>query len=240
MTTAKPRSFSGLAARQLLRRARTGMLATLNQDGSGPYASLVNIATDLAGRPVIFISTLAWHTRNLARDGQASILTAELPAQGDALTGSRVTVMGRFAKIEAKDIAERYAQHHPAARLYLDFPDFSFWRLEPQKIHAVAGFGRIETIESGEVFGEPQEGWDGLMAGAAQHVNADHADTVQLYAEKLADAQPGGWQVTAVDCDGFLIEKEGQVHRIGFDEPALSPAALRQAFVKLAAKVRNS
>jgi putative heme iron utilization protein len=239
MTTAKPRSFSGFAARQLLRRARTGTLATLHQDGSGPYASLVNIATDLAGRPVIFISTLAWHTRNLAKNGQASILAAEVPAQGDALTGPRVTVMGRFAKIEARDIAERYAQHHPAARLYLDFPDFSFWRLEPEKIHAVAGFGRIETMEPREVFLEPQDDWEGLLVGAAQHVNADHADTVQLYAEKLAGAQPGGWQVTTVDCDGFLIEKEGRVHRIGFDDPALSPAALRQAFVALAIKARN-
>lgn len=239
MTTAKPRSFSGIAARQLLRRAHTGTLATLNQDGSGPYASLVNIATDLAGRPVIFISTLAWHTRNLAADGHASILAAEVPAQGDALTGPRVTVMGRFAKIEAKDIAERYAQHHPAARLYLDFPDFSFWRLEPEKIHAVAGFGRIETMEPIEVFLEPQDDWEGLMAGAVRHVNEDHSDTVQLYAEKLAGAQPGGWRVTALDGDGFLIGKEGEVHRIGFDEPALSAAGLRQAFVKLAAKVRN-
>jgi heme iron utilization protein len=241
VTTVKPRSFSGLEARLLLRRARTGTLATLNQDGSGPYASLVNVATDPAGRPVIFISTLAWHTRNLAHDGRGSILVAEPPAQGDALTGPRVTVMGVFARIEAQDMAERYAQHHPAARLYLDFPDFSFWRLEPQKIHAVAGFGRIETIGAEEVFppGATQDSTASLMAGAAQHVNEDHADIVQVYAEKLAGATPGGWLVTAVDCDGFLIEKEGYVHRIAFDEPALSPGGLRQAFVALAAKARS-
>ena len=239
MTTAKPRSFTGLAARQLLRRARTGTLATLNQDGSGPYASLVNLATDLAGRPVIFISTLAWHTRNLAQDGQGSILAAEVPAQGDALTGARVTVMGRFEKIAAKDMAERYGHSHPAARFYLDFPDFSFWRLEPQKIHAIAGFGRIETLEPEEVFVTPQEGSAELFAGAAQHVNADHSDTVQRYAERLAGAEPDGWQVTSVDCDGFLIEKDGEVRRINFDEPALSPGALRQAFVALAARIHN-
>jgi heme iron utilization protein len=239
VTTAKPRSFTGQEARQLLRRARTGTLATLNEDRSGPYASLVNVATDLAGRPVILISALAWHTRNLAHDGNASILVAEPPAQGDALTGPRVTVMGVFAKMEARDIAGRYAQHHPAARLYLDFPDFSFWRLEPQKIHAVAGFGRIETMEPAEVFLPPQDGAKELMDGAARHVNEDHADIVQVYAEKLASAPPGGWKVTAVDCDGFLIEKDEQVRRIGFDEPALSPGELRQAFVALATKARG-
>jgi putative heme iron utilization protein len=240
VTTAKPRSFSGLEARQLLRRARTGTLATLNQDGSGPYASLINLATDLAGRPVIFISTLAWHTRNLAQDSRASILAAEPPAEGDALTGPRVTVMGRFERIEKQNIAERYAQHHPAARLYLDFPDFSFWRLNPEKIHAVAGFGRIETMEPQEVFVTPQDDWAGLMAGAARHVNEDHGDIVQLYAEKLAQAAPGGWQATAVDCDGFLIEKDGQIRRIAFDAPAFSPGELRQAFATLAMRVRSN
>jgi heme iron utilization protein len=239
VTTAKARSFSGKEARQLLRRARTGTLATLNQDGSGPYASLVNIATDLAGRPIIFISTLAWHTRNLAHDGRSSILAAEVPSEGDALTGPRITVMGTFEKIEAKSIAERYAQHHPAARLYLDFPDFSFWRLEPRKIHAVAGFGRIETMEPEEVFLPAQDETAALLEGAAQHVNEDHADMVQLYAEKLAGATSGGWRVTTVDCDGFHIEKEGQVRRICFDEPALSPGNLRQAFVALSAKARS-
>jgi putative heme iron utilization protein len=147
--------------------------------------------------------------------------------------------MGRFVKIGAEDIAERYARHHPAARLYLDFPDFSFWCLDPEKIHAVAGFGRIETMEPEEVFTTPQDDWAGLMTGAAQHVNADHGDTVQLYAEKLAGAEAGGWEVTAVDCDGFLIEKESRVHRISFDAPALSPGELRQAFVALAARARS-
>ncbi len=240
MTTVEPRSFSGLEARQLLRRARIGTLATLNQDGSGPYASLINLATDLAGQPVIFISTLAWHTRNLARDGRASILAAEPPAQGDALTGPRVTVMGRFERIEKQDIAERYAQHHPEARLYLDFPDFSFWRMNPEKVHAVAGFGRIETMEPQEVFASPEDDWAGLAAGAARHVNEDHSDIVQLYAERLAQAEPGGWQVAAVDCDGFLIEKKGEVRRIAFEAPALAPGDLRQAFVALATRARSS
>ena len=94
------RSFSGEEARNLLRRARTATLGTLNADDGIPYASLVNVATDVRGWPLILVSTLAWHTRNLLADPRASLMVAEVPATGDALTGPRVTVMGRFAKVE--------------------------------------------------------------------------------------------------------------------------------------------
>ena len=83
------RSFTGTEARQLLRRARTGTLSTLNRDDGTPYASLVNVATDVTGWPLILVSTLAWHTKNLAADPRASLMVAEMPAAGHALTGAR-------------------------------------------------------------------------------------------------------------------------------------------------------
>ena len=92
------RSFSGNEARNLLRRARTATLGTLNREDGIPYASLVNVATDVRGCPLILVSTLAWHTRNLLADPRASIMVAEMPETGDALTGARVTVMGRFVE----------------------------------------------------------------------------------------------------------------------------------------------
>ena len=85
------RSFSAEEARNLLRRARTGTLATFNADDGTPYASLVNLATDVRGCPLILVSTLAWHTRNLQADPRASVMVAEIPPDGDALTGPRVT-----------------------------------------------------------------------------------------------------------------------------------------------------
>lgn len=145
-------AFTGTAARQLLERARTGTLASLNRDGGIPHASLVNVATDADGRPIIFISTLAWHTKNLLADARASLMVAEPPEHGDALTGARVTVMGRFARLEEPRLRLRYLARHPEAETYIDFGDFSFWRMEPEIIHAVAGFGRIETFRPDEVF----------------------------------------------------------------------------------------
>lgn len=242
MTTPARRSFTGTEARQLLRRARTAALGTSNLDPTGPYISLANIATDGAGYPVIFISKLAWHTRNILADPSGSVMVSEIPAEGDALTGPRVTVMGEFQPVAAADIAGRYAEHHPAARFYLEFPDFSFWRLFPRKIHAVAGFGRIETMEPDEVF-LPESTAAAVMAGAPSaiaHMNADHADAVELYATKLLAAGPGNWRITTIDPDGAHLGLGDKVLRLAFDEPVASPDGLRQAFVALARKARES
>lgn len=241
MTTPRSRNFSGTEARMLLRRARTAALGSLNPDPEGPYVSLANIATDARGWPVIFISKLAWHTRNILAHAEGSLMVSEIPQEGDALTGPRITIMGRFETITADVIAERYAHHHPAARGYLDFPDFSFWRLIPQKIHAVAGFGRIETMEPDEVFlpestaASVTEG----AAGAIAHMNADHADAIELYAERLLRAGPGKWQITAIDPDGAHLELDGRTLRLAFDQPVESADGLRQAFVALAQKARQ-
>jgi len=241
MTTPASRSFTGTEARMLLRRARTAALGTQNLDHAGPYVSLANIATDPQGHPVIFISKLAWHTRNILADPQGSVMVSEIPQSGDALTGPRVTIMGRFEAIPPSEIAERYAHHHPAARVYLDFPDFSFWRLRPQKIHAVAGFGRIETMEPDEVFLAEKAAAPvmAMAAGAIQHMNEDHADAVELYAQRLLGAGPGKWQITAIDPDGAHLELDGRALRLAFDRPVDSGEGLRQAFVALAQKARS-
>jgi heme iron utilization protein len=242
MTTPASRSFTATDARLLIRRARVCSLGTTNREPPGPYVSLANIATDELGHPVIFISKLAWHTRNIEADPLASIMVSEIPSEGDALTGPRVTVMGRFERLEAREIAARYVHHHPAAQLYLDFPDFSFFRLKPQKIHAVAGFGRIETVEPDEVF-LPESAAAAIMSaaqGAIDHMNADHMEAIELYAVKLLGAEAGKWRVTAIDPDGALLALDGKVLRLAFDRPVRDTADLRQAFVALAQKARSS
>jgi putative heme iron utilization protein len=242
MTTPASRSFTATEVRLLLRRARICALGTSNREPQGPYVSLANIATDAQGHPVVFISRLAWHTRNIEADPLASIMVSEIPSEGDALTGPRVTVMGRFERLDANMIASRYVNHHPETRLYLDFPDFSFFRLIPQKIHAVAGFGRIETMEPDEVFLPESAAAAVTLAaqGAIDHMNADHADAVELYAVKLLGAAAGKWRVTAIDPDGALLALEGKVLRLAFDGPAKNAADLRQVFVALAQKARST
>jgi putative heme iron utilization protein len=149
--------FSGTSMRRILRRARTCSLSTLARGDGTPYGSLANIATDVAGRPLVLVSKLAWHTQNLEADARASVLVGELPVKGDALVGPRVTVLGRFERVEDASLRRRYLARHPQAALYADFPDFSFWRLSPSAIHGVAGFGRIETLAPNEVFPDADE-----------------------------------------------------------------------------------
>jgi putative heme iron utilization protein len=232
------RSFSAGEARNLLRRARTATLGTLNADDGIPYASLVNVATDVRGWPVILVSTLAWHTRNLLADARASLMVAEVPEQGDALTGPRVTLMGRFSKVDSQAVSRRYLARHPAAELYAGFGDFAFWRMEPERAHAVAGFGRIETIPADELFPSADE-MTALEEGAVQHMNEDHEDAIQRYAAKLLGATPGGWKITGIDTDGADLRRGEDVLRLAFDAPVNTGAALRKLLAELGERTRS-
>jgi heme iron utilization protein len=226
------RTFTGLEARRLLRRAQTATLASINVGDGSPYASLVNIATDVTGYPLILVSTLAWHTKNLLGDTRASLLVTEIPAEGDALTGARVTLMGRFHKVDSEAAARRYLARHPQARIYAGFGDFTYWRLEPDRAHAVAGFGRIETMGADEVFPSAAEMID-LEEGAIAHMNGDHLDAIQRYAEQLLHATPGGWKIAGIDPDGADLVRENSVLRLEFDFPIYSAVALREYFTQL-------
>lgn len=231
-------SFSGTSMRQLIRQARTCSLSTLNSGDGTPYGSLANIATDVMGRPIILISLLAWHTKNLAADARASVLVTELPTQGDALVGPRVTVLGRFKQIEDVNLRRRYLARHSQATMYADFQDFSFWRLEPAGIHGVAGFGRIETLKPEEVF-PPAAEMEALEISAIEHMNRDHAEAIHLYATKILGAQPGPWRILAIDPDGADLGLHDQSLRIDFHTPVFTADALREKFAELAYEARK-
>jgi putative heme iron utilization protein len=230
---ANQRSFTGPEARRLLRRARTGTLATLNREDGIPYASLANVATDSAGAPVIMVSSLAWHTRNLMADARASLLAAELPASGDILTGARVTVMGSFRRDDDPALRRRYLARHPEAAGYAGFGDFAFWRLVPDRVHAVAGFGRIETLNADEVF-PPQPEMAALEESALAHMNQDHPDAVRRMAVARGGAAENPWRMVAADSDGADLSDGSRVIRVEFAAAVTTADDLRRALAELA------
>ncbi len=224
--------------RQLLRRAITCALSTVSHEDGTPYCSLANIATDGAGRPLLLISRLAWHTQNLEKDRRASVLVSELPSTGDALVGPRVTVLGRFERDPDEGLRRRYLARHPQAGLYADFADFSFWKMQPTRVHGVAGFGRIETLESEDVFVAAPD-MEMMEASAIAHMNDDHLDAVQLYATRLLKAEPGDWRVVAIDPDGCDFSTGEQSLRLPFEHPVHTAEELRACFAALSQKARN-
>ncbi len=139
-------------AKKAVLSGKFGTLATLDFETGGPFASLVNYACDEKGFPIFLLSQLARHTKCLLTDSRASLMVAEIPKSGDALTGLRATVMGHVSAFQSEKITRAYLSRHPYAESYVNFGDFGFYRLVPETIHVVGGFGRIQTFQATEMF----------------------------------------------------------------------------------------
>jgi heme iron utilization protein len=229
-------------ARSLARRAFKGSLATLDSIKGYPYASLVTLATDATGTPIFLISTLAVHTRNLAHDPRASVLIDGTGALADPLQGARVTVYGRAEKTDEEGVKRRFLARHPEAGLYANFPDFSFWRLAVEGAHYIGGFGRIFDLSSSDLSIELGSAQALIEAepDIIQHMNADHADAVELYATALAGGKTGPWRMTGIDSEGCDIVLDGEARRIVFGSAVKTPGEARKELVRLANAARNA
>jgi putative heme iron utilization protein len=133
--------FDALAeAKRILRSVRAGALGTLAETGH-PFASLVNVATDYDGSPLLLLSRLAAHTANLERDPRCSVLLSQ-GGKGDALAHPRLTLIGRAERNTAEHVRGRFLRRHPKSELYAGFADFSLWRIEVERAHLNGGFAR--------------------------------------------------------------------------------------------------
>lgn len=229
-------------ARSLLRRSRQGALATLMARNGDPYCSLANVATHADGAPILLISRLALHTQNILADSRLSLMLDER-AEGDPLEGSRIMLAGRAEEASGDDVAmmrRRYLNAHPSAEAFVDFKDFSFFRIQPQAAHLVAGFGRIVDLKPEQFLTEISDAGALLEAeqGAVEHMNDDHRDAINLYATKLLGADLADWRCTGCDPDGVDMQAGAATLRLDFPERVTSPGDLRKMLVKLADEAR--
>jgi heme iron utilization protein len=235
---------AGAVAKLLLRTARAGALATIDRKTGHPFGSLVNVATDIDGAPLILISRLSTHTANLEKDRRASLLLA-LAGRGDPLAHPRLTVLGEFAPIAREDLSEaglrrRFLARHPKSELYAGFADFSFWRLAVVSAHLNAGFARAADLKAADLI-TAIAGAENLIeaeAGAVAHMNEDHADAVRLYATKLLGAEDGPWRLTGLDPEGLDLAQGDATLRLPFSQRVTTAEALRKILVDLAAQAR--
>ena len=231
----------GKLAKSLLRRSRQGALATLMPGSGDPYCSLVNLASHPDGSPILLISRLAVHTKNILTDSRVSLMLDERVA-GDPLEGTRIMLSGRAEQAEDERdlLRRRYLNAHPSAEAFVSFKDFAFFRIRPTGTHLVAGFGRIVDLKPEQFLTDLADAEDLLAAeeGAVEHMNADHRDAMGLYATQLLGAAAGDWRCTGCDPEGIDMQDGQTVLRLDFPERVTDGTALRKMLVRLAGEAR--
>ena len=165
-------------------------LSTLSRKHSGfPFGSLMPFALDSAGRPIFLISNMAMHTQNLKTDPRCSLFVAQVTADGDPLGAARATLVGHAEPVSDEDIAsvrETYLARHENSRYWVDFADFSFFRLQPIDLYYVGGFGAMGWVEARDYEQATPDPLAGAAAGILAHINADHVDAMILLARSHA------------------------------------------------------
>ncbi len=230
-----------LAAKKLLREGRSAALATLLPDTGDPYCSLVNVATTPDGAPLLLLSTLALHTKNVLADARCSLMLDERK-DGDPLEGARVMLMGTLAATADAAARAAYLRRHPEAEMFAGFADFAFYRMGIARAHLVAGFGRIVDLKPADVLTDVADA-QALIdaeAEAIDHMNADHAEACRLYATKLLGARDGDWRCAGVDPDGIELQQGTTALRLAFPQRVTGPGPLRATLKALAEKARAS
>lgn len=215
--------------RQVLRESTAATLATTDVATGTAYASLIQIATMPDATPIVLISGLARHTRNLTADSRASLLVDRRGQRGDIMTQSRATLIGRAHIVVNPCARTRFQRRHPTAASYADFADFAFWSLDIAVAHSIAGFGRIREIAGGDVrlAASPPDG-----AGQAAPVALTDAAEAMLLADCERELlrlglQARGWRAAGVDAEGLDLAQSGVLHRFAIEPWARTTAELQ-------------
>lgn len=235
-------------ARTLVHQGRTGTLATLSRRHPGhPFASIMPYALDAEGRPIFLISSMAMHTQNLEGDGRASLLVTQPGAAGDPLASGRVTLMGRAARVSRDDAASvrpAYLAAHANAAYWVDFEDFSFWRLEVDDVYFVGGFAAMGWVPSSDYGTARPDPLAEIAEGIMEHMNRDHADALLAYARCFAGEAADEARMVAVDRLGFKLHLRQAERRwsarIAFPREVTTAADSRAVLIDMARQARSA
>lgn len=234
-------------ARTLLHQARTGALATLSSRRPGhPFASLMPYAPDAEGRPLLLISRLAEHTRNLETDPRASLLVTPPGVEDEPLAAGRVTLMGEARRLrgdEAAGARTLYLARHPGAGDWVDFGDFGFWRLDVREVYVVGGFAVMGWVEADEYTRARPDPLADSGAAVLEHMNRDHAGALLEYARHYAGAEAEEARMVGVDRLGFKLRLRRGARRwsvrLAFPREVRSAEECRAALVEMLHRARG-
>ena len=232
----------GREIRCLMRSLRSASLSTgLATVDGWPYGSMVTVAIDQGAHPLLLMSGLSDHTRNLAEDSRASLLFVQPTRHRNPQRGARVTVMGKIRKTNKSEHAARFLTIHPEAEMYAGFGDFNFYRMSVERAHWVGGFARAQWLGGKYVMPgrAAVRAISESKAGIMEHMNSDHDNAVDLYAQKLLGRRGDGWRMVGIDGDGADLERDGRFVRLRFPSAISNAAEARDILVSLAGEARG-
>jgi len=232
--------------RTLLYLGRVGSLSThsLKQPGF-PFGSVMPYGLDDRGRPIFLISTMAMHTQNLRSDPRASLLVTQPDSGGDVLGASRVTLLGDVLRIEEPEAGgarKLYLATYENSKYWVDFEDFSFYRMNVVDVYYVGGFGVMGWVDAGEYGRAEPDPLSDAAAEIVQHMNLDHKDALVVLARVFAGIEAQEVDMTSIDRLGFHVRAKTQDGmrgaRIAFSREVRDSAETRKVMVEMVQQAR--
>ncbi|HLY18886.1 MAG TPA: DUF2470 domain-containing protein [Bryobacteraceae bacterium] len=195
-------------ARTLVHVAGVGALSTHSRKQPGfPFGSVMPYAAGRDGQPAFLISSMAMHTQNLKSDARASLLVMQ-EGQDDPLGAARITLVGEVlpvAEAESAAVRELYLSRHRNAAYWVDFDDFTFYRMQLRDVYFIGGFGVMGWVSTEEYTRSRPDPLAEAAAGILRHMNDDHGEALLLLAQAAGETDAQTAVMTAVDRLGFHV-----------------------------------
>ncbi len=234
-------------ARTLVYLGRIGSLSTISRKQPGfPFGSVMPYGLDERGRPIFLISTMAMHTQNLQSDPRASLLVTQAAGDGDPLGASRVTLVGNVVTVPEPEVAAArkvYVERYANSKYWVNFDDFSFYRMDLLDVYYVGGFGVMGWVQARDYDGAQPDPLADVAGGIIEHMNTDHKDALVLLAKTCAGIESQEASMTSVDRLGFHVRLKTQDGvrgaRIGFLREVGNANEARKVLVEMVQKARQ-
>jgi putative heme iron utilization protein len=234
-------------ARTLVYLGRVGSLSTLSRKQQGfPFGSVMPYGLDDHANPVFLISTMAMHTQNVQADPRSSLLVTQANTIGDPLGASRVTLLGNILPVPASEVAEArklYLARYANSKYWVDFDDFSFYRMDVVDVYYVGGFGVMGWVAASEYYGAQPDPLADTATDIIQHMNSDHGDALVLLARVFAGTESEEVTMSSVDRLGFHVRLKTQDGtrgaRIAFLREVSSPTQAREVLIEMVRQARG-
>jgi putative heme iron utilization protein len=238
-STVNADAFDARHARSYLRARHHGVLSTLSKRIDGyPYGSVIPFVLDHEARPIILVSRLAEHTRNLEADPRASLVVRD--DVDDVQAGARLTLIGNAARIDCDPpLRSRFLRYEPRARQLLDLGDFSYWRITPVTLRFIAGFGTIRWVSAAD-FSPRETALAHAEEALVAQMNAGYADLLRACCSRSLGREIDAAVMLGADCDGFDV-RAGAVHlRFDFEQPTPDAGSAQQAILERLEAARDA